>query len=166
MSNSNRSPHRSESKKGSTEKSKTEERTIIETTWKRIEKSEIEKLNSRLEEQINLVQYYKDRGEDHKRRICKLERINTDIIEKKERLAKEFDNLNNHNKLLDMDIEKLNGKNDKLQDIISHKELELTSLGDEKQNLKLIIDQLTEKYDEYKIYNEKKISSIVYLYFL
>lgn len=158
MSNLNRSPHRSESRKHSIEKSKTEERAKIETTWKRIEKTEIEKLNSRLEEQISLVQYYKDRGDDHKRRISKLERVNSEIIEKKERLAKEYDNINNQNKILDMQIVELNGKNNKLHDIISQNEIELTILGDEKQDLKEIHDQLTEKYNEEKVLNQNIIS--------
>ena len=48
-----------------------------------ISKTELEVMNSRLEEQARLIMYYKQRGDDYMHKCSNLERLNQYLVEQK-----------------------------------------------------------------------------------
>jgi hypothetical protein len=87
MSSTNRNP---KELKELIEKTKTraiewkkDETTAIVQAKKFISKSELEVLNSRLEEQARLILYYKQRGDDYMQKCSNLEKLNQYLVEQK-----------------------------------------------------------------------------------
>lgn len=59
-----------------------------------IEKSEVELMTSRADEQSNLIAFYKNRADDGMRKSANFEKMNQDLMEQKIQLERDFDNLN------------------------------------------------------------------------
>lgn len=137
-----------------------EEHKLIETTWKRIEKSEVEVLNSRLDEQIKLVDFYKTRGDSYKKRNSKLEKTNKELNDSKEELAKDFDSLNCRKKELDTEVVNLNDAAKELNRIINQKLELIKSITDEKHDLNKTIEKMKVKSFEEKQNYDKKITNL------
>lgn len=58
------------------------------------EKTEIDVIKSRTDEQANLVAFYKNRGDESVRKSVYLEKLNQDLKEQKEQTERDFENLN------------------------------------------------------------------------
>ncbi len=137
-----------------------DETVFIRNTLSRIEKNEIDVLNGRIEEQTNLAEFYKSRGDTYKKRISKLERSNRELVVEKEKLAKDYDFLNEETKLLNMRLDDLNETKVSLQKVIEEKLREIQEITEERSNLKSNIDNLTEDLRSSIFQHEKEVSGI------
>jgi len=135
-----------------------DESVYIQETCTRIEKSECDVLNARLEEQTNLVEFYKSRGDTYKKRISKLERSNKELLDEREKLAGDYDSLRGENRLLKDRVEDLNETKVSLRNILEEKAHEIEEISKETDDLNRTIKKLREDLKNSKCQYEQEIS--------
>lgn len=59
-----------------------------------VEKTEVDIMNSRADEQANLIAFYKNRSDDCMRKSVNVEKLNQELIEQKDQLERDLENLN------------------------------------------------------------------------
>ena len=145
------------------EKCKNEEGQLIDNAWKRIEKSQIDLLNARLEEQTNNMNFYKSRGDDFMKRIKNLEKTNLELTDRKEYLAERYDSLNNTNNALNQQITALNEDNQKLICINNEFKQQIEDLTRKNESLNSSLDSLKKQAVQEKQNYEEKIQGKIVL---
>jgi len=135
-----------------------DESIFIQKTYTRIEKTELDVLNGRIEEQKNLIEFYKSRGDTHKKQFHKLERSNKELVEEKENLFKNFDLINDKNKALTEQIEDLVETKISLQRTIDAKSHQIQVISEEKVELQNSFQKLWEDFKNSKLHYENEIS--------
>lgn len=159
MSSTDRSTR--ESKDSPNKPTNVNESIYIEETCKRIEKNELDVLNARLDEQLNLVEFYKSRGDAYKKRISKLEKAHKDLIEGRENLATDYDNLNDTNKELKNQIVDLNTTQTLLKSSLNEKCNTIDKMKYENLDLNKFIEKLQHDWNESQLKHDKEIKELV-----
>ncbi len=71
------------------------EAEFVNEMIREVEKTEGDVIKSRTTEQANLVAFYKNRGDESVRKSVHFEKLNQELIEQKEQIERDFENLNN-----------------------------------------------------------------------
>lgn len=143
-----------------------DESVFIQETCNRIKKTELDVLNGRIEEQTNLAEFYKSRGDSYKKRISKLERSNKELIEEREKLARDYDSLNCENKQLTDRVDDLNETKMSLQKMVDDKIQDINEITEERCDLNRNIEKLREDFKNSKYQYEHEISGKIFFKYL
>ncbi len=143
-----------------------DESVFIQETCNRIKKTELDVLNGRIEEQTNLAEFYKSRGDSYKKRISKLERSNKELIEEREKLARDYDSLNCENKQLTGRVDDLNETKMSLQKMVDEKIQDIKEITEERCDLNRNIEKLREDFKNSKYHYENEISGKIFFKYL
>jgi hypothetical protein len=127
---------------------------FVDALARELERTDVEVMRSRTDEQSSLILFYKNRGDEHIRKLANLEKLNQDLLEQKEQLEKDFANLNSKLSKKKLEYE------DKIKSLMQNLNNEEKNLLELNMNNEKKLENVKKEFEQAMTLNKKEYNEL------